>query len=31
MVDAYLTLAPPQRKLVRDLVNALAEKGTGAG
>jgi transcriptional regulator with XRE-family HTH domain len=31
MVDAYVTLAPPQRRLVRDLVNALAEKGAGAG
>jgi transcriptional regulator with XRE-family HTH domain len=31
MVDAYVTLAPPQRKLVRDLVNALAEKGASAG
>jgi hypothetical protein len=30
MVDAYITLAPPQRKLVRDLVAALAEKGTRA-
>lgn len=27
MVDAYITLAPPQRKLVRELVAALAEKG----
>ena len=27
MVDAYITLAPPQRKLVLDLVAALAEKG----
>ena len=26
MVDAYATLAPPQRKLVRDLVAALADK-----
>ena len=31
MVDAYITLAPPQRKLVRDLVAVLAEKGAGAG
>jgi transcriptional regulator with XRE-family HTH domain len=31
MVDAYVTLAPPQRRLVRDLVNALAEKGASAG
>lgn len=31
MVDAYITLAPPQRKLVRDLVAALVEKGGGAG
>lgn len=31
MVDSYATLAPPQRKLVRDLVAALAEKGGGAG
>src|SRR5690349_21722363 len=30
MVDAYITLAPPQRKLVRDLVAALAEKGRDA-
>ena len=26
MVDAYIALAPPQRKLVRELVAALAEK-----
>lgn len=31
MVDAYLMLAPPHRKLVRDLVAALAEKGRRAG
>lgn len=31
MVDAYVALAPSQRKLVRDLVAALAEKGRGAG
>ena len=31
MVDAYVTLAPPQRKLVRELVAALAEKGDHAG
>jgi hypothetical protein len=31
MVDAYVSLAPPQRKLVRDLVAALAEKGERAG
>jgi hypothetical protein len=31
MVDAYVTLAPPQRKLVRELVAALAEKGERAG
>lgn len=31
MVDAYITLAPPQRKLVRELVAALAEKGAGNG
>jgi hypothetical protein len=31
MVDAYITLAPPQRKLVRELVAALAEKGERAG
>ena len=31
MVDAYISLAPPQRKLVRDLVAALAEKGERAG
>ena len=31
MVDAYVTLAPPQRKLVRELVAALAEKGDRAG
>ena len=30
MVDAYVTLAAPQRKLVRDLVAALAEKGAGS-
>ena len=30
MVDAYLALAPPQRKLVRELVAALAEKGAPA-
>ena len=28
MVDAYIALAPSQRKLVRELVAALAEKGT---
>ena len=27
MVDAYIALAPSQRKLVRELVAALAEKG----
>ena len=27
MVDAYVALAPPQRKLVRELVAALADKG----
>lgn len=31
MVDAYIALAPPQRKLVRELVAALAEKGVAAG
>lgn len=31
MVDAYATLAPPQRKLVRDLVAALADKVAGQG
>ena len=31
MVDAYVTLAPPQGKLVRELVAALAEKGERAG
>jgi hypothetical protein len=31
MVDAYVSLAPPQRKLVRELVAALAEKGDRAG
>ncbi|MGN6112423.1 MAG: hypothetical protein ACTHOC_05340 [Luteimonas sp.] len=31
MVDAYITLAPPQRKLVRELVAALAEKGERVG
>ena len=31
MVDAYATLAPPQRKLVRELVAALAEKADRAG
>ena len=30
MVDAYISLAPPQRKLVRELVAALAEKGAAA-
>lgn len=30
MVDAYVTLAPPQRKLVRELVSALAEKSAAA-
>lgn len=30
MVDAYVALAPPQRKLVRELVAALAEKGAPA-
>lgn len=27
MIDAYVGLAPPQRKLVRDLVAVLADKG----
>ncbi|HEU4991630.1 MAG TPA: hypothetical protein VFT52_03965 [Luteimonas sp.] len=31
MVDAYVMLAPSQRKLVRDLVAALAEKVERAG
>lgn len=31
MVDAYVGLAPPQRKLVRDLVAALAEKAARPG
>src|SRR5690606_15573413 len=31
MVDAYIALAPSQRKLVRELVAALAEKGARNG
>lgn len=31
MVDAYVSLAPPQRKLVRELVAALADKAERAG
>jgi hypothetical protein len=31
MVDAYIALAPSQRKLVRELVAALAEKGAASG
>jgi hypothetical protein len=30
MVDAYITLAPPQRKLVRELIAALVEKSERA-
>lgn len=31
MVDAYLSLAPGHRKLVRDLVAALADRADGKG
>jgi hypothetical protein len=31
MVDAYVSLAPPQRKLVRELVAALADKAERSG